>query len=378
LGLAPYGDPSPRRVHMVRRRDYSVSHGQSERTSVLIPTDTPATTPAQVQMMQLLYGSLVTHLITVVAELGVADLMADQPCPVEDLAGATGAKPDALYRALRMLASYGVFTEVTPRTFGLTQLGDTLRTGVPGSLRAFARYCGLAERQHALVELAYSVRTGLPAFDHVHGTNWWSYLTANPQHNALFNDAMGYLARQLHAATIETYDLSNVRRLVDVGGGHGHLVSTIIRRYPSINAVVFDQPHVVAGAEEVLTEAGIGDRVEFVGGDFFDSVPTNADAYVLSMILHDWSDTEAVAILRNVRQAMDPAGKILVIDAVIPDGDNAHFGKMLDIIMLACHTGRERTEAEFTSLFEAAGLRHFETRITSSPTSVIVAVPAEN
>jgi predicted O-methyltransferase YrrM len=329
-------------------------------------------------MMQLLYGSLVTHLVTVVAELGVADLVADQPRPVADLAGATGTNPDALYRALRTLASQGVFTEVTPRTFALTPLGDTLRTGVSGSLRVFARYCGFPARQRALAELAYSVRTGRPAFDHVHGIDWWSYLAANPQQGALFNDAMGYLARQLHAAAIEAYDLSNVRRLVDVGGGHGHLASTIIRRYPSMSAVVFDQPHVVADAEEVLTEAGISDRVELVGGDFFDSVPAGADAYVLSMILHDWSDSEAVTILGNVRRAMDPAGKILVIDTIIPDGDTAHFGKMIDIIMLACYAGRERTEAEFITLFEAAGLRHSETRITSSPTSVIVAAPADN
>ncbi len=145
-----------------------------------------------------------------------------------------------------------------------------------------------------------------------------------------------------------------------------------------MSAVVFDRPHVVAGAEAVLAEAGVGDRVELVSGDFFDSVPAGGDAYVLSMILHDWSDMEAAAILGNVRAAMDPAGRILVIDTVIPDGDTAHFGKLMDIVMLACFTGRERTEAEFAALFESAGLRHCETRTTSSPTSVIVAAPAMN
>lgn len=352
----------------------------NERTHVTTPNDTtgtPATSPP-VQMMQLLYGSLVPHLVTVVAELGVADLVADQPRPVTELAGSTGANPDALYRALRTLASHGVFTEVAPGTFGLTPLAATLRTGVSGSLRDYARYWGLPERQRAFAELGYSVRTGRPAFEYVHGIDWWSYLAANPQRSALFNDVMGYLSRQLHAAAIEAYDLSDVRRLVDVGGGHGHLVSTILRRYPGMSAVVFDHPHVVVGAEAVLAEAGVGDRVELVGGDFFDSVPADGDAYVLSMILHDWSDVDAAAILGNVRAAMKPTGRILVIDTVIPDGDTAHFGKLLDIVMLACLTGRERTEAEFAALFESAGLRHAETRTTSSPTSVIVAAPAGN
>jgi hypothetical protein len=341
-------------------------------------TDPQPTTSPPARMMQLLYGSLVTHLVTVVAELGVADLVADQPQLVEDLADATGTNPDALYRVLRTLASQGVFTEVTSRTFGLTPLADTLRTGVSGSLRDYARYCGFPERQRAFAELAYSVRTGRPAFEHVHGIDWWSCLAANPRRAALFNDVMGYLARQLHAAAIEACDLSEVRRLVDVGGGHGHLVSTIVRRYPSMSAVVFDQPHVVAGAEVVLAAGGVADRVELIGGDFFDSVPAGGDTYVLSMILHDWNDEEAVTILSNVHRAMDPAGKILVIDTVIPAGDTAHFGKLMDIVMLACFTGRERTETEFGVLFEAAGLRHCETRTTSSPSSVIIAAPANN
>jgi predicted O-methyltransferase YrrM len=329
-------------------------------------------------MMQLLYGSVVTPLVAVVAELGVADLVADQPRPVEELAGITGTNPDGLYRALRTLASQGVFTEVTPRTFGLTPLANTLRTGVPDSLRNYARYFGLPERQRAIAELAYSVRTGRPAFEYVHGMDWWAHLAANPQQNALFNIVMGYLARHLHAAAIEAYDLSDVRRLVDVGGGHGHLASRIVRRYPNMSAVVFDQPHVVSGAEPVLTEAGVADRIELVGGDFFDSVPPGGDVYVLSMILHDWSDEEATSILSSVRHAMDPAGKILVIDTVIPDGDAPHFGKLMDMVMLACFTGRERTEVEFVALFEAAGLHHCETRLTSSPTSVIVAAPSSN
>ncbi len=165
-----------------------------ERTQVTTPNDTtgrPDTAPPPVQMMQLLYGSLVTHLVTVVAELGVADLVADQPRPIAELAATTGTNPDALYRALRTLASHAVFTEVAPRTFGLTPLAATLRTGGSGSLRDYARYWGLPERQRAFAELGYSVRTGRPAFDYVHGIDWWSHLAANPQRGTLFNNVMG-------------------------------------------------------------------------------------------------------------------------------------------------------------------------------------------
>lgn len=350
-----------------------------ERAHVTTPDDTTGTSGTaspSVQMMRLLYGSLVTQLVTVVAELGVADLVADRPRPVAELAASTDTDPDALYRVLRTLAGQGVFTEVTARTFGLTPLAATLRTGGSGSLRDYARFCGLPERQRAFAELGYSVRTGHASFEYANGIDWWSHLAANPQHDALFNDVMGYLARRFHTAVIEAYDLSDVCRLVDVGGGHGHLVAAIARRYPGLSAVVFDQPHVVAGAEAVLADAGVGDRVGLVGGDFFDSVPAGGDVYVLSMVLHDWNDVEAAAILSNVRAAMDPAGRILVIDTVIPDGDVAHFGKLMDIVMMVFQTGRERTEAEFAALFESAGLHHAETKATASPSSVIVATPA--
>jgi hypothetical protein len=327
-------------------------------------------------MLQMLSGSLVTHLLSVTAELGVADLVCDEPRRVEELARLTKTDPQALYRALRALASRGIFTEVASRTFGLTPLAATLRTGVDGSLRDMARFCGLGEGQRAFAELLYSVRTGRPAFSHLYDADWWSYLAANPEQAALFNNAMGNLARQVHAAALDAYDLSDVRCLTDVGAGQGHLVAAILRRYPDMKAVVFDRPKVVADAANVLADAGVDDRAEQVGGDFFASVPAGGDAYVLSAILHDWNDAEAITILSNVRRAMDPAGKVIVIEAVIPDGDVPHFGKMLDIVMLCLITGRERTEPEFAALFEAAGLRHMETRTTRSPSSVIVAVPA--
>lgn len=331
--------------------------------------------PPAVQMYELLYSSLISRMIIVVAELEVADTLRDGPLPVSEIAERTGTDASALHRVLRALASFGVFTEVAPRTFGLTPLAATLRRDVEGSMRELARYVGLPERQQAFGALAHSVRTGRPAFDHVYGTDWWSYFGAHPELARLFNRAMGSMARMVNSATLDAYDLGGVRRVVDVGGGQGHLLATVLPRYPEMTAVLFDLPRVVAEAGEVLTSAGVADRVELVGGDFLTSVPAGADLYVLSWTLHDWDDEDSVTILRNIRRAMDGAGRLIVIDEVIPEGDTAHFGKVEDIVMLALLTGRVRTEAEFAALFDEAGLRMVETRATSSPTSVIVAVP---
>jgi SAM-dependent methyltransferase len=327
-------------------------------------------------MYELLYGSLVSHLLVAVAELGVADVLDGEPRHVTELARRTGTEPEPLYRALRALASVGVFTEVSPRTFGLTPLAATLRSDANGSMRDLARYVGLPERQRSFGALADTIRTGRPAFDHVHGTDWWSYFALRPELSSLFNNAMGTMARMVNSATLAAHDLTDVRRLVDVGAGKGQLVATLLRRYPHMTAVVYDLPHVVAEAAEVLREAGVADRAECVAGDFLNSVPVGGDAYVLSWTIHDWNDQDAATILRNIRAAMSDNGQLIVIDEVLPEGDEPHFGKFEDIVMLALLRGRVRTEAEFITVFEAAGLRHKETRATSAPTSVILAVPA--
>ena len=334
----------------------------------------PAEDP-RVGMMRMLHAPLVTQLVVVAAELGLADLVAERPRTVEDLAARLDVLPDPLYRVLRALASVGVFREVSSRTFGTTPLAGTLRQGAPGSMRAWARLWGVPQRTAAIGALLHSVRTGEPSFDHVHGRTWWEHLAANPEQGTVFSDAMGDLSRQLHAAAVETYDLSGVRRLVDIGGGKGYLVATILRRYPEMTAIVYDQPSTVAKAGPVLAEAGVADRVEVVGGDFFSSVPEGGDAYLLSMILHDWDDEQSTTILTNIRRAMDPDGRVLVIDAVLPEDDSPHDGKLRDIIMLALHPGRERTEAEFADLFERSGLRHKETNAVTGSTGLLVAVP---
>jgi SAM-dependent methyltransferase len=240
-------------------------------------------------------------------------------------------------------------------------------------MRDLARYLGLPERQAAFAALGHSLRTGKPAFDHVHGIDWWSFCADRPDTSTLYQEAMGAVACTVTAVSVNAYDLSGVRRLVDVGAGHGHLTAELLRRYPELTAVVFDLPDVVDGAGAVLGRAGVADRAERVGGDFFVDVPGGGEVYLLSWTLHDWDDADAVRILRNVRRAMPAGARLVVIDEVLPEGDLPHFGKFDDIVMLSLVDGHARTEAEFRELFTDAGLRFEANRPTAAPGNVIVA-----
>ena len=334
-------------------------------------TETPT-----MRMLDMLDGLRLTNLLCVLAELGVADQLADGPRTVEDIADRTGTHAPSLYRVIRAVASKGVFTETAPRTFALTPTAEILRSGVPGSLRdSFVLHAQPAIRE-AYGDLGHTVRTGEPAFEHVHGADLFTFLTARPELSQLFSNAMGNQARVVQRAAVAEYDLSGVRRLVDVGGAHGHLVAALLGKYPEMHGVVFDLPKVVPGAERVLTEAGVADRAEFVGGDYLRAVPERGDAYVISHVSHQLSDEDAITVFSNVRKAMDPNGQVVVIDPVLPEGDTPHPGKFMDITMMTLTHGRDRTEAELADLFRAAGLRHVDTVALSAPSSVVVAVPA--
>jgi hypothetical protein len=340
----------------------------------VLPSSTGA--PPSMQMLEMLYGALATQMISVAAELGIADLLADGPRPVAELAGRSGTHARSLFRLLRGLAGLGVFEETAPGVFGLTPLAGTLRTGVKGSMKELAQDVGGRTRLLAYSELAHSVRTGKPAFDRAHGTSMWSYLQAHPDEVALFGKAMGNLASEAHATAFANYDLSDVDHLVDIGGGAGYLLAALLPYYPRMKATVFDEPHVVAGAAEVFSRAGIADRAEAVGGDVFQAVPEGGDAYVLSSILFSYEDDEAATILANIRRAMNPAGRVLVLEPILPEGNDPHPGKLLDVTQLALHRGGVRSRAEFEALFAAAGLRLAEVREMwpAGPTDLVVAV----
>ena len=245
-------------------------------------------------------------------------------------------------------------------------------------MKELAQEVGGRTRLLAYSELSHSVRTGKPAFDRAHGTSMWSYLQAHPAELALFGRAMGNLASEAHSAAFAAYHLSDVERLVDVGGGEGYLIAAVLPRYPNMKAVLFDEPHVVSRAPEVFARAGIGDRAEAVGGDVFHSVPEGGDAYVLSSILFSYEDDEARTILTNIRRAMKPEGRVLVLEPVLPAGNEPHPGKLLDVTQLALHRGGVRSAVDFEALFASAGLRLAEARMMwpSSPTDLVVAVPA--
>jgi hypothetical protein len=334
--------------------------------------------PPPMQMMEMLYGALATQMISVAAGLGVADLLADGPKPVDELAEATGSNPDGLFRLLRGLAGLGVFAETTPRTFELTPLAETLRSGVPGTMKEIAMDVGGRTRLVAYSELAHSVKTGKPAFDHAHGTSMWNYLQTHPEEVALFGKAMGNLAAEAHSVAFRNYDLSGTQHLIDIAGGEGWLIASLLPYYPEMKATVFDEAHVVKGAAAVFDRAGVSDRADSASGDMFESVPAGGDVYVLSSILFSYDDADVVKILTNIRKALVPGGKVLILEPILPEGNDPHPGKLLDVTQLALHRGGIRTLAEWEKVFGPAGLKLADTREMwpQGPTDLIVAEPA--
>ncbi len=330
--------------------------------------------PPPVTLLQMMTGYWAAQAVYVAAKLGVADLLADGPVSGTDLAAATHTDASSLHRMLRALANVGVFTEAAPGTFALTPLADLLRTSVPGSMRALAITYN-EEQYRAWGELLHSVTTGGVAFEHLYGMPVFDYFAQHPEADRTFNEAMTSWSEQVAGAVVATYDFAPFGTVVDVGGGYGTLLSAILRGAPRARGVLFDQPHVVAEATGLLTAAGVADRCERVGGDFFAAVPAGGDAYVLAQILHDWDDARCIAILRHCRRAIPNHGKLLVVELVLPPGEEPFFGKWLDLHMLVMAGGCERTAAEYAVLFRAADFRLARVVPTLPGPSVVEAVP---
>lgn len=312
--------------------------------------------PPEAQLLQMITGKATTQLLFVVAKLGIADELSDGPKSVDTLAEATDAHPGALYRVLRALASMGVFAETESRHFRLTPLAEPLQSDTPNSVRDFAIMFGSDWHNKAWSNLLQSVRTGEPAFDHAFGTDLFEHLNAHPEHFEVFNDAMTAVSRQDADAIFHAYDFSDLDTVVDVGGGHGFLLAQVLKANPSMEGVLLELPEVAAEARGKMAEAGVADRCKVVEGDFFESVPGGEDAYILKLIVHDWDDEKARQILANCREAMPPDGKLLVVNSVIPAGNDPYMGKLVDIEMLVMTPGgAERTEDEFRELFAEAG-----------------------
>jgi hypothetical protein len=331
--------------------------------------------PPDVALVQLVFGKCVSMAISVVAKLRIADLLAGGPKNIADLAAETKTHAPSLYRVMRALASVDVFAEQADGRFALTPMGEYLRTGVKGSLRGIADYCGSDWSWRAWGRLIESVETGRTAFDGVFGEPVFDYLGKHADESAVFNEGMTGFSSSIAPAVAEAYDFGAFKTIVDVGGGHGVLLNTILRAHPTVSGIVFDAPHVVAGAEDAIRQAGLNGRCRTVGGDFFESVPAG-DAYVLKHIIHDWPDERATTILRNCRECVTPSGKLLLVELVIAPGNEADLAKLLDLEMLVIASGQERTEDEYRRLLAGAGWRLTRVLATKSPAQVIEAEPA--
>lgn len=310
------------------------------------------------------------HCLRTVAVLGIADLLASGPKHIEELATATDTHADSLYRMLRALAADDVFSEVAPRQFALTPLAEPLRSDVEFSARA-----SIASGSEWAVwaEILYSVRTGKPALEKVHGRSWIDLLRGSPASITAFNRAMRVRSYAIAGTISDAYDFSGASLVVDIGGGTGSTLAAILQSHPAVTGVLFDLPEVLEHAPAVLQAAGVQDRCRMIAGDFFSGVPEGADCYVLSSVLHDWGDSSAGQILTRLRQAMPPHGRVLIVEAVVPEGGGRHWSKWRDITMLVLTGGRERTLREYQALLTASDLRLTGVSPTRSVASLIEA-----
>jgi len=319
-----------------------------------------------------------SQLLYVAAKLGIADVLAAGPLTVNEIASRVGAHPPSLSRVLRALASVGIFAADPHGRFHLTRLAQTLRSDHPESLRDFALMLVDDYNWAAWGALEHAVRTGESAFEHVHGAAAFPWMREHPEKERMFSASMASISVMENAAVSRAYAFGKLRKIVDVGGAHGHLLVAILRSYVKLRGVLFDQPAVIDEAVKsgVTNAADLSGRFETVGGDFFDSMPPGADAYVMKYIIHDWDDDKSVRILQNCRKAMAEDGRVLVIDHVVAAGNRFDWGKLMDINMMVMLGSKERTKDEFRQLFARAGLRLKRVIRTASSLSILEGVAA--
>jgi hypothetical protein len=340
---------------------------------VSTPSRVPAPQPSQV-LMQLSIGFMMTAALHAAAELRIADLLKDGAKSTRELAAASGTHEDSLYRVMRALASAGVFNETSPRVFELTDAGELLRTDHEESCRDMVLWMGNKFHYDMYPEMQHAMKTGETVVEKVYSESCFGYLEKDKEVGEIFNRAMTMFSKMLGPAVLEAYDFSylNGKTLVDIGGGHGVLLTSILKKYPDIRGLIFDLEHVHTGAQARINETGVAGRCETHGGDFFKSVPPG-DAYIMKHIIHDWSDAKALTILKNCHAAGRGKSKVILVEAVLTPGNEPNFAKWLDLEMLLIPGGRERTEAEFARLFEQAGFNLMRVLPTKSPVCVLEA-----
>jgi hypothetical protein len=332
-----------------------------------------AAPPPQAAIMGFVSSIWAAQAVASFAKLGIADLLAKGPKNATELAAASGTNPDALYRLLRGVASVNVLAANPDGRFSLTPVGECLRKDVPGSMRSMI----IAELApgHWLPwgHLDDAVRTGQPSAPAVLGMTIWDHYKKNAEEGAHFAAAMSGLSAMAMQAVMAAYSFAGARKVVDVGGSLGVFLTAVLQQEPAARGVLYDLPQVVEGAQAALQAAGVAERVERIGGSFFESVPKGGDVYLIKHILHDWSDDECVKILQNVREAMLPDGRVVVVEMPIESGGPPSPAPLLDLNMLVMLTGKERTTAEYGELFARAGLKLAGITRTPSPFAVLEA-----
>ena len=332
--------------------------------------------PPHVQLIQMGTASWVSAVLYAAAKLGLADQLSSGSKSAAELANPMNLHAPALHRFMRSLAGLGILTERDDQRFALTPLGEALRTGAPGSARATLIAFGGPAFWHSWEEIIYSLQSGRTGFEKAWGMPVFDYLAQHPEEASYFSEAMVGFHGAEPPAVAAAYDFSGFKTLVDVGGATGNLLAAILSRHAAPRGVLYDRPHVVRDAPALLETHGVAERVRIEPGDFFERVPAGGDAYLLSHIIHDWNEEQCLTILGHCRDVMQPDGRLLIIETVLPTGDTPHQGKLQDMVMLVLPGGQERTEAEYNTLLSKAGFRLNRVVPTESVVSVVEAVPA--
>jgi len=332
--------------------------------------------PPHVQLVQIALGATITQVMRAAAELGIADQLADGPKTAEQVSVQLGTHAPSLHRLMRTLASLGILKQVTEHQYALTPLGEALRKDAPGGGRATMLTLGSEWWNRMMEELPYSVRTGKSGFEKALGMPIFEWLAQSPERASMFSETMVGFHGAEPPAVAAAYDFSQFKTIVDVGGATGNLLTTILGAHPGPQGILFDMPHVVRDAPALIQSRGLSDRVKIESGSFFEGVPHAADAYLLSHIIHDWSEEQCLTILRHCHRAMMPGSKLLLVEMVLPEGEAPHPGKTLDIVMLVGPGGQERTAPEYAALLRKAGFQVASVVPTASPVSIVQAVKA--
>ena len=347
----------------------------------LLATDTTPSLPtfddpqaASQHVFHIASGYIASTALYITVRLKIADRLVGGPKTARTLADETSANEDALYRMLRLLATLGIFSEVAPRTFANTLPSQTMISGQRGSTYDMSLWMSDPFHLRVYADAMHSVMTGKPAAEKATGHPVFEVFANDAALSEIFNNAMTAFSAFVIPAALDAYDFSGIERLVDVAGGHGQVLISVLQRYPDMRGVLFDLPHVIRGAVPRIPAAGVETRLTTETGDFFKAVPAGGDAYIMKHIIHDWDDDRAAKILENIRRAMQPGGRVILLESVLlPGSSQPDFAKVVDIEMLLMPGGRERTEDEFRQLFARAGFTLTRIVPTQSPLSVIEA-----